>query len=345
MSRFPAGVLNLCKPAGVTSRDVVNQVQRLVRPAKAGHAGTLDPLATGVLVVCLGAATRLISYVQAGRKEYRATFRLGETSDTDDATGNVVSGGDPAGVTRDDLETVLSGFIGRIEQVPPQVSAVHVDGERAYQRVRRGETVDIAARIVEVDSIDLVDFTSPEFTIHVTCGGGTYIRSIGRDVGATLGCGAVMTALERTAVGPFRIADALPAEQLNETTLRKHCQSPAVAVSGLPRVIVSIEQVRAIRCGQGIAIAEALTDGLRVPLAAGFGRQCVSRVGSKDTGDTKLPPVAPHAEAMADGVEVAMLDADGELVGVGKFDAASQQLRPCLVLPTARSASDGAMGL
>lgn len=293
MTSFPAGVLNLRKPAGVTSRDVVNQVQRLVHPAKCGHAGTLDPLATGVLVVCLGAATRLIEQVQAGRKEYRGTFRLGVNSDTDDITGTITTAGDPSSVTRSQLESVLAEFIGRIEQVPPQVSAVHVEGERAYRRVRRGETVTIAPRIVAIDVIDLVEFAPPEFTIRVVCGGGTYIRAIGRDVGQRLGCGALMTALERTAVGPFRIADALPAEQLDAVTLRQHLQSPTVAVAHLPQIGLTNEQVRAIRCGQGIAIAEVFDDD----------------------------------------VEVAMLDQD-ELVGLGRFDAAAQRLRPSVVLPS-----------
>ena len=260
VARCPAGVLNLSKPAGVTSRDVVNLVQRLVHPVKAGHAGTLDPLATGVLVICLGAATRLVPFVQAGRKQYRATFRLGQTSDTDDVTGQVVPGGDPSAITEPQLADALQNFVGTISQIPPQVSAVHVGGERAYQRVRRGETVEIAPRTVIVDAIELLNVALPEFTVAITCSAGTYVRAIGRDLGQLLGCGAVMTALERTAVGPFRIDDVLPADRLNETTLRRHLQPPAVAVSALPRVVLTAAQVQAIRYGQTVPLAAAAGD-------------------------------------------------------------------------------------
>jgi tRNA pseudouridine55 synthase len=268
--RCPAGVLNLSKPAGVTSRDVVDRVQRLVRPVKAGHAGTLDPLATGVLVVCTGAATRLVPFVQAGRKQYRATFRLGCTSDTDDVTGEVMPGGDPS---------ALSQTVG---------------GERAYRRARRGETMEIAPRIVTVDAIELLDYTSPELTVAITCSAGTYVRAIGRDLGQQLGCGALMTALERTAVGTFRIEDALPADDLDETTLRRHLQPPGVAVAGLPRVELTDAQVRAIRFGQTVPLQD----------------------------DT----------ALSADIERALFDAAGNLVAVAHSTAGV--LKPVIVLPT-----------
>jgi tRNA pseudouridine55 synthase len=293
VSRCPAGVLNVAKPAGVTSRDVVNRVQWLVRPAKCGHAGTLDPLATGVLVMCIGAATRLIEQVQAGRKAYRGTFRLGLTSDTDDITGTVSPGGDPAAITADQLSAVLAEFVGRIEQVPPQVSAVHVAGERAYERVRRGETVVLAARPVQIDAIDLIAFAGGDFTIDVRCGGGTYIRAIGRDVGQRFGCGAVMTALERTRVGPFQLADALPMDRIDATTIRQHLQPPLIAVAEWPRMTLSPDEIRTVRCGQAV-----------IPAAS-----------------------------FADGTNVALVDAATSLIGLAKFDAAANRLRPHLVLP------------
>jgi tRNA pseudouridine55 synthase len=292
--RCPAGVLNLSKPAGVTSRDVVDRVQRLVRPVKAGHAGTLDPLATGVLVVCTGAATRLVPFVQAGRKQYRATFRLGCTSDTDDVTGEVMPGGDPSALSQTDLDAALRNFVGPISQVPPQVSAVHVGGERAYRRARRGETMEIAPRIVTVDAIELLDYTSPELTVAITCSAGTYVRAIGRDLGQQLGCGALMTALERTAVGTFRIEDALPADDLDETTLRRHLQPPGVAVAGLPRVELTDAQVRAIRFGQTVPLQD----------------------------DT----------ALSADIERALFDAAGNLVAVAHSTAGV--LKPVIVLPT-----------
>ena len=197
------GVLNLDKPMGLTSRDVVNRVVRLVRPAKVGHAGTLDPLATGVLVVCVGHATRLISLAQEGRKRYLARFVLGQSSDTDDITGQVTQGGDWTGVKLGDLEGLLPQFVGRIQQVPPQFSAIHVQGERAYDLARRGEVVELQPRPVDVFAIRIVSFQAPALELDIECGSGTYIRSLARDLGARLGCGALMTDLRRLGVGPF----------------------------------------------------------------------------------------------------------------------------------------------
>ena len=176
------GVVAVDKPAGFTSRDIVDKVAAIVRPAKAGHAGTLDPLATGVLVIAVGPATRLISYIQQGRKRYVGRFRLGQRSDTDDVEGRITEGGDWTGITETMLTTAAGRFVGSISQVPPQFSAVHVDGRRAYALARRGESVELQARPVEVHSLRVTRFEPPDFELEIECGSGTYVRSIGRDL-------------------------------------------------------------------------------------------------------------------------------------------------------------------
>ncbi|MEX0703610.1 MAG: tRNA pseudouridine(55) synthase TruB [Planctomycetales bacterium] len=252
------GVLNLHKPAGISSRKVVDRVQRIVRPAKAGHAGTLDPLASGVLVVCVGPATRLIPYVQEGVKEYRARFLLGRTSDTDDLEGEVVEvAGGETPVARERIEEALPRFVGDIAQVPPRFSAVHVEGRRAYELARRGEAVEIAPRTVHVERIELVRYEHPELDLHITCGSGTYIRSIGRDLGNALGCGAVMAELVRTRIGPFTLEAAVPLDRLDAASLPAHLLPAATAVAHLPQWRCDEAEVALLRNGRAIVAALA----------------------------------------------------------------------------------------
>lgn len=248
------GILPVLKPAGITSRDAVNVVQRLARPAKVGHAGTLDPLATGVLVICVGAATRLVPWIQDGWKEYRATFRLGWTSDTDDITGQLKECVTAAPIDRPVLETALQNFVGAIEQRPPQFSAVHVAGQRAYALARAGQTVDLPMRTVTISSLALRDYSWPNLVVDVQCSGGTYIRSLGRDLGERLGCGALMTALERTAVGPYRSSDAASLEDLDRATWSQRLLPMLSAVSHLPRVTVFQDDIVRLRQGQRIIL-------------------------------------------------------------------------------------------
>ncbi|HUG18538.1 MAG TPA: tRNA pseudouridine(55) synthase TruB [Planctomycetaceae bacterium] len=231
------GLLNLLKPVGLTSRDVVNRVQRLVRPDKAGHAGTLDPLASGVLVVCVGKATRLISYVQDRPKNYRGTFEFGKTSDTDDAEGEIVATGLLREISSAEFERVLPKFVGRISQLPPRYSAVHVEGRRAYDLARQGKEFEIAPREVQIDSLDIVEWNFPRVTLDIVCGSGTYIRSLGRDLGETLGCGAYMTDLIRTAVGEFELADALPLDDLSKDLILDNLIPAGEAVRHLPSAL------------------------------------------------------------------------------------------------------------
>jgi len=268
----PHGVLNLNKPPGVTSRRVVDRVQRLARPAKAGHAGTLDPLASGVLVVCVGAATRLIEYVQRMPKRYTASFLLGRESPTDDVEGEVAELPDPPVPGEEQLRSAAERFVGRIEQRPPAYSAVKVRGRRAYDLARRGEQVQLEARPVTVHRIDVVDYTYPRLTLDVLCGSGTYIRSLGRDLAESLGTKAVMSALERTAIGEFHIDKAVDPEQLAPESWLEHLLPPLAAVGTLAQVGLSDEQVKAVRHGRPITLPAELRGEAELAAVDGGGQ-------------------------------------------------------------------------
>jgi tRNA pseudouridine55 synthase len=243
------GLLNIDKPAGWTSRDVVNRVERLVRPAKVGHAGTLDPLATGVLVVCVGPATRLVPYVQEQAKQYEAAFLLGRTSDTEDIEGRVEDLAQPPVPTRDQIEQALPTFLGTIEQQPPSFSALRVRGKRAYALARAGEAIPLAARKVRIDRLQLREYDYPQMRLSVLCGSGTYIRSLGRDVARAVGTSAVMSELCRTAVGPFRLEDSTSLEALTAGGVEQQLLPPAAAVGHLARVVLDDDGTRELRHG------------------------------------------------------------------------------------------------
>jgi len=250
------GLLNLDKPGGVSSRAVVDQVVRLVRPLRAGHAGTLDPMATGVLVVCVGMATRLIPIVQQLAKGYLARFRLGWRSDTDDVTGEIEKSDAGADVTREQIEALLERFVGRIEQVPPKYSAVHVSGERAYKLARQGRKVAIEPRTVEVYAVNLLSYSYPDLELQIECGSGTYIRSIGRDLGELLGCGAVMSKLQRTHIGPFGCEAAIDPSRLTTENFVDSLLPAAAAVGDLPRYDCTPEEIGEIVHGRRFVCRE-----------------------------------------------------------------------------------------
>lgn len=255
------GILNINKPPGLTSRQVVNRVVPLVKPAKVGHAGTLDPMATGVLVVCVGQATKLISYVQQQKKTYVAEFRFGFRSNTDDTTGELTETVNPTSVTREELEAALSPFVGEIEQVPPQFSAVHVKGKRAYDLARQGQHADIKSKTVTVHSIEVLSFEWPACELDIVCGSGTYIRSIARDLGDALGCGAVMSALERTAIGPFHLENAAQLESLTSDQIKGLLHPALQAVAHLPRFTANAQECQRLRLGQRIEVNDPHPSG------------------------------------------------------------------------------------
>lgn len=217
-----SGILLVDKPGGMTSHDVVARTRRAFGTRKVGHAGTLDPMATGLLVVGIEAATRLLTFVVGADKTYLATIRLGQTTGTDDADGEIISTADPhsiAAITRDRIEAGVAALTGAISQVPSTVSAIKVDGRRAYDRVRAGEEVVLAARDVVVSRFDVLadragDAGTRDLDVVVDCSSGTYIRALARDLGADLGVGAHLTALRRTRVGPFDVADATGLDDL-----------------------------------------------------------------------------------------------------------------------------------
>lgn len=243
------GVLLLDKPVGPTSHDLVQRVRRLAGTRRVGHAGTLDPGAGGLLVLGVGAATRLLTYLVGLDKTYLATVRLGLATTSDDAAGDPL--GDPVPVPADVLDRVpgvLAGFVGEQDQVPSSVSAVHVGGRRAHELVRAGETVELAARRVAVSRIDLLGLQGADLELAVDCSSGTYIRALARDIGAALGVGGHVIALRRTRIGPFRLEEAAPVEELR-------LLSPvAVARRLFPAVELDAVQALALRQGKRLAL-------------------------------------------------------------------------------------------
>lgn len=250
----PPGILLVDKPGGLTSHDVVARTRRAFGTRKVGHAGTLDPMATGLLVLGVEGATRLLTYIVGADKTYRATIRLGATTTTDDAEGELVAEADPAALTAVTDSAVAAGvaaLTGEISQVPSSVSAIKVDGRRAYDRVRAGEEVVLAARDVVVSRFDVIETRRAEggvdLDVVVDCSSGTYIRSLARDLGAGLGVGGHLTALRRTRVGPFDVTEAVAVDGLEGA----RTLSPAEAAGRvLPVLAVSADEARDLRHGK-----------------------------------------------------------------------------------------------
>jgi tRNA pseudouridine55 synthase len=253
----PTGILLVDKPGGITSHDVVGAARRALGTRKVGHAGTLDPMATGLLILGVGTATRLLTYLVGLDKTYAATIRLGESTTTDDAEGETVARADASGLDRAAIDTGISGLTGELDQVPSTVSAIKVDGRRAYARVRDGEDVQLAPRRVTVSRFDVLAERRGDGVVDldviVDCSSGTYIRALARDLGAGLGVGGHLTALRRTAFGPFPFPDAIPVDALGPSALR----TPAsIATALYPALELDDEQ------------AAALADGKRIPVTA-----------------------------------------------------------------------------
>ena len=249
--RFPfTGVIPVDKPVGVSSRRVVDAVAKALGTRAVGHAGTLDPLASGVVVVCVGHATKLVDFVHATRKHYRSTFLLGRSSPSDDLETPVEEEIDPVRPSRDEIERAVAGFRGDILQRPCDYSAVHVDGKRAYRLARKGRPIELAAKPVRINQLDTTEYEWPRLGLDIECSSGTFVRAIGRDLAAVLGTTAVMESLVRTAVGPFSITAATPLDALTPDTTRAALLPPAAAVGHLPQVtLAGVELDAAIRGG------------------------------------------------------------------------------------------------
>ena len=289
------GILNINKPKDATSMDVVRQVKRGTRVKRVGHAGTLDPIATGVLPICLGQATRLMEFMVEGVKIYRAEFTLGVATDTYDAYGTPTSQGDWSSVTRAQVEALLPVFVGTIQQTPPMYSALKHEGKRLYDLARAGIQVERSSREVSVSRLELLNWAPPLIEVEAECGRGFYMRTLAHDLGAALGCGAHLSALARLRSGQVRIEDSLTIEQFqlaaDSGDWEALIEPPDFALLSLPAITLAPP-------------AEApLRNGLPV---AGHG----------------IDPNARHLETRR------AYAADGRFLGLVRFDRSQNQWRP-----------------
>jgi len=284
-----SGVIVIDKPIGMTSHDVVQIVRKGTNIRRAGHTGTLDPRASGVLVVLVGPAVRLSEYVSASDKRYQAVIQLGTTTDTYDADGRVLST-TSVDISEKQFDDVLQSFVGQIEQVPPPYSSVKVKGRHAYDMARNGEEVDLEPRTINVYNLDLLEWAPPEAVIDVYCSSGTYVRSLAHDLGEKLGCGAHLIGLRRTKSGRFTLRDAVPLRKLREAfendTWQNFIIPAAEALSDWPAVELTMEQLDIVRHGR------------RIPAEPGVG---------------------PMARAISE---------EGELIGLLELDPETQEWQP-----------------
>jgi tRNA pseudouridine55 synthase len=292
------GLLVVDKPVGWTSHDVVGRVRRLVGMKRVGHGGTLDPFATGVLVVAVGPATRVLQYVQDGDKRYQASIVLGVETDSSDVDGTVQRRMVPdEWPSEDAVRGAVATFRGVLQQVPPAHSAIRIGGRRLYERARAGEHIDVPTREVTIYSIEVCAYQPPTLDIAVHCGKGTYIRALARDIGAALGVGAYCHALQRTQNGPFCLGDAWTIEDLEQRDLRAEwpavAKAPDLALSSLSAAIIGEDETRAWYHGRPVATR------------------------------LEFGPAPPG------GVRV--YDAGGAFLGIGRQDA--QAISPAVVLP------------
>lgn len=250
------GILVVDKPAGMTSHDVVSEVRRILDEGRVGHAGTLDPMATGVLVLGIGKGTRLLEYLMGQEKRYRGTIRLGVTTTTYDTEGEIVEQVDGPWPDRDEVAATLARFRGDVEQRPPVYSALKQDGERLYEKARRGEDVEVEPRTVTIHDLRLLSYEPPHLEIDVTCSKGTYVRSLAHDIGQALGVGGHLTALRRLASGPFTLEQAVRLETLRRAAANDDVDELVLPLgAGLetfPRLDLTPDQARRLAHGQFI---------------------------------------------------------------------------------------------
>ena len=249
------GLLNLNKPIGPTSFDMIARLRRLTGVRKIGHAGTLDPLASGVLPICIGKAVRLSEYLMSDDKVYRAELTFGVRTATDDAEGEIVSQQD-VNLSRTQIEKMLAEFVGAQTQVPPQYAAIKIAGKPMYESARRGETIEAAPRQIHIERLTLLDWATPRATMDVACGKGTYIRALARDLGERLGCGAYLSALARTQCGVFALADAVALDTLERASdWRTHLLPMDYGLRAWPAVHLSADATLRILNGMTVSLA------------------------------------------------------------------------------------------
>jgi len=256
MMNVVSGVLVVDKPVGLTSHDVVQIIRRGTGIRRAGHTGTLDPRASGVLVVLIGPAVRLSEYVSASDKRYQATIRLGSSTDTYDSEGIITGSAAWDGISEEHFNETLQKFVGEIEQVPPPYSAVKVKGRKAYEVARQGEELDLAPRKIQVYSLEVLEWAPPEVVIDVYCSSGTYVRSLANDLGEALGCGAHLIGLRRTKSGRFTLRDAVPLRRLQEAfdtgDWYRSLIPAAEALADWPMVELNADEVELVRHGHRV---------------------------------------------------------------------------------------------
>ena len=254
---MPNGFLNIDKPTGMTSHDVVAQIRRALKAqklnSKVGHAGTLDPMATGILVICIGSATRLSDYVMHASKRYQARVKLGIRTDTYDAEGEILSTQDASHIQPEQVEQALQAFRGDIAQIPPMYSAIKQGGRKLYDLARQGQIVERAARHVTIESLQMRDWASPEFTLDIQCSAGTYIRSIAYDLGEALGVGAHLSGLRRESSGAFSLGTSLKLDAIQaDGAWLERLLSPREALVGKPSIQLNDYEIAELRFGRMI---------------------------------------------------------------------------------------------
>jgi tRNA pseudouridine55 synthase len=253
-----SGALVVDKPVGMTSHDVVQAIRNGTGLRRAGHTGTLDPRASGVLVILVGPAVRLSEYVSASDKRYQAIIRLGGSTDTFDGEGKVTLSKDPVSVTETQFEEALQTFVGEIEQTPPPYSAVKVQGRKAYEMAREGEEVDLAPRKITVHHLEVLEWAPPEVVIDVHCSSGTYVRSLANDLGVMLGCGAYLVGLRRTKSGRFSLRDSVPLRKLQEAFTAgnwyQYLIPAAEALGDWPAIELNPDEVEGVRHGHRVKV-------------------------------------------------------------------------------------------
>jgi tRNA pseudouridine55 synthase len=264
LKNIVSGVLVVDKPIGLTSHDVVQIIRRGTGIRRAGHTGTLDPRASGVLVVLIGPAVRLSEYVSASDKRYQATIQLGRSTNTYDSEGTVTKATPLEDITEEQFEEILQGFVGEIEQVPPPYSAVKVKGKKAYEMARKGKEVNLEPRIINVFNLEVLEWAPPEVVIDVYCSSGTYVRSLANDLGDSLGTGAHLIGLRRTKSGQFTLRDAVPLRRLKESfdagDWYQFLIPAAEALGDWPMIELNADEVELVRHGHRVP-AEPEADG------------------------------------------------------------------------------------
>ncbi|MCL0028734.1 tRNA pseudouridine(55) synthase TruB [Dehalococcoidia bacterium] len=300
-SRPNDGIISVDKPHGVTSMDVVRRIKRASGIKRIGHGGTLDPIATGVIPICVGQATRMMEYVIDSSKEYSGVVQLGVTTDTYDSEGEVTQTTECARMGPGQVETALELFRGQINQVPPMYSALKKDGKRLYELARQGIEVQRDPRPVNVYDIELADWTPPLATVHVHCGRGFYMRSLAHDLGQALGCGGHLQRLIRERSGPFKLQEAVSLQELevafSNGTWTSHLHSPDAVLVNMPAIIAGRQSQELIRNGRPIP------------------------VGTSDLGSSEIDRCRAYT-------------ADGRFIAIMRFDAPLQQWKPEKVFHT-----------